>query len=110
MLVFANRPGSQATTTTEGNILQCVANVNTTGEFLPGQFPLSAIDGATSTRWQPVFDTDRVYMTVDLGVDTPYYPVTHGVTEISRPYDPARLPIVERSRLKPASGVGAMLL
>ncbi|TKX25933.1 acid trehalase [Elsinoe australis] len=51
-------------TTSPGNILQCLpATTNT--NTLPGQFALAAIDGATSTRWQPETQSASS-MTVDL--------------------------------------------
>ena len=36
----------------EGNIVQCLS-VTSPDVYQPGQFPEAAIDGATSTRWQP---------------------------------------------------------
>ncbi|KAI9370209.1 glycosyl hydrolase family 65 central catalytic domain-containing protein [Aspergillus egyptiacus] len=38
--------------TIPGNLVQC-SPVFSTDDFEPGQFPLSVVDGATSTRWQP---------------------------------------------------------
>ncbi|KAE8147334.1 glycosyl hydrolase family 65 central catalytic domain-containing protein [Aspergillus avenaceus] len=38
--------------TVPGNIVQC-APVTSPVEFENGQFPISAVDGATSTKWQP---------------------------------------------------------
>ncbi|KAF2797393.1 carbohydrate-binding module family 32 protein [Melanomma pulvis-pyrius CBS 109.77] len=74
MLVVPNRPIGQ-TTTVKGNILQCAANVTSTTPYLPAQFPLSAIDGAASTRWQPVHSSTTIYLTVDLGATFPSYPI-----------------------------------
>lgn len=38
--------------TTAGNLVQCLS-VTSDGAYQPGQFPLAAVDGAASTRWQP---------------------------------------------------------
>ncbi|KAK2625060.1 hypothetical protein QTJ16_005429 [Diplocarpon rosae] len=38
--------------TVSGNIAQCLA-VTSEDAYVPGQFPVAAIDGAISTRWQP---------------------------------------------------------
>ena len=38
--------------TTPGNLVQCLP-VTSDSTYSPGQFPLAAIDGAASTRWQP---------------------------------------------------------
>jgi len=38
--------------TASGNIAQCLP-VDSEEHYQPGQFPLAAIDGAASTRWQP---------------------------------------------------------
>ncbi|KAF2111607.1 acid trehalase [Lophiotrema nucula] len=53
--------------TVAGNILQCAPKISTTMDYLPGQFPLAAIDGAASTKWQPAFANETAYLTVDLG-------------------------------------------
>jgi trehalose/maltose hydrolase-like predicted phosphorylase len=74
VLVVTNRIIGQ-TTTVEGNILQCAANVSSTSSYLPAQFPLSAIDGAASTRWQPVYSNTTTYLVVDLGAHSPAYPI-----------------------------------
>ena len=37
-----------------GNVLQCAPAVTSDVDFEPGQFPMGAIDGDTSTKWQPV--------------------------------------------------------
>jgi len=39
--------------TTPGNLVQCLPISSTTSAYQQGQFPLAAIDGASSTRWQP---------------------------------------------------------
>ncbi|KAF2200714.1 hypothetical protein GQ43DRAFT_449332 [Delitschia confertaspora ATCC 74209] len=71
-LVLENRMIGQIKTV-EGNILQCIPSVSATTEYLPGQFPLSAIDGASSTKWQPAFANETAYLTVHLGES--FYPV-----------------------------------
>ncbi|KAG9585291.1 glycoside hydrolase family 65 protein, partial [Aureobasidium melanogenum] len=60
-------------TTTAGNLLQCLP-VASEGEYQPGQFPLAAVDGAASTRWQPR-TRQPASLTVDMqNVD--YQPLT----------------------------------
>ena len=54
------------------NIAQCEPAVSETG-FSPGQFPLSAVDGAASTKWQPQYDLMISDLIVRL--PTPYVPV-----------------------------------
>lgn len=50
-VVIPNRQiGSE--NTVAGNLVQCQA-VSSPDAFEPGQFPLSAVDGAASTKWQP---------------------------------------------------------
>ncbi|KAL4966440.1 alpha,alpha-trehalase treA [Aspergillus stella-maris] len=50
----------------EDNLIQC-SPVFSTDEFEQGQFPISIVDGATSTRWQPTL-SNASSVTVDLGV------------------------------------------
>lgn len=38
--------------TVAGNLVQCQP-VSSGSSYMPGQFPISAVDGATSTKWQP---------------------------------------------------------
>ncbi|KAJ4304952.1 alpha,alpha-trehalase ath1 [Kalmusia sp. IMI 367209] len=65
-LVLPNRMLGQALTM-EGNILQCKPVVfNRHQSNLPGQFPLAAIDGASSTKWQPENATRTNYLSVDV--------------------------------------------
>ncbi|KAF2191245.1 carbohydrate-binding module family 32 protein [Zopfia rhizophila CBS 207.26] len=72
-LVIENRQIGQKKTV-PGNILQCASNLFSTAEYLPGQFPLSAIDGAASTKWQPAFGNETAYLSVDLGYN--FYPIS----------------------------------
>lgn len=58
--------------TTPGNVAQCLP-VTSPDDFLPGQFPIAAIDGATSTKWQPSAANKTASITVSL-------PVGHRVT------------------------------
>ena len=55
--------------TIPGNIAQC-RPVTTDQEFLPGQFPLSAVDGAVSTKWEPMFANITSQLVVEL--EPPY--------------------------------------
>jgi trehalose/maltose hydrolase-like predicted phosphorylase len=65
-LIIRNRLIGQ-TLTVAGNILQCGALLPPPQGNKPGQFPLAAIDGAASTKWQPVAANTTSYLTVDLG-------------------------------------------
>lgn len=49
-----------------GNIAQCVPATTET-DFVPGQFPFGANDGAVSTKWQPAAANISSSMLVDLG-------------------------------------------
>ncbi|KAJ6033638.1 uncharacterized protein N7446_008070 [Penicillium canescens] len=64
-LVIPNlQTGSRNTIT--GNLVQCqpVQSVNT---FEPGQFPISVVDGASSTKWQPAWAANISAVTVSFG-------------------------------------------
>ena len=52
--------------TVAGNLFQCVSGVTSPSNYTPGQFPLSAIDGASSTKWQPSSANDTASLTVAL--------------------------------------------
>ncbi|OAL27850.1 hypothetical protein AYO22_03195 [Fonsecaea multimorphosa] len=58
--------------TTENNVAQCLP-VSSPDDYLPGQFPLAAVDGATSTKWQPVSANKTSSITVAI---PPGYKVT----------------------------------
>jgi hypothetical protein len=64
-LVVANRQ-SGSVNTIAGNIAQCKP-VQSTDSYQPGQYPLSAVDGAASTKWQPAFAANASAVTVALG-------------------------------------------
>lgn len=51
--------------TLPGNIAQCQP-VTTNQTYLPGQFPLSAVDGAVSTSWQPSLSNTTSSITIRL--------------------------------------------
>lgn len=72
-LVIPNRPVGE-TLTVAGNILQCGKVLPPPQGNKPGQFPIAAIDGAASTKFQPDFSNVTSYLTVDLG-DSSYYPI-----------------------------------
>ncbi|OQO10757.1 hypothetical protein B0A48_04057 [Cryoendolithus antarcticus] len=59
--------------TIPGNNAQCQP-VSSDYTYSPGQFPLSAVDGATSTKWQPTQSNITSSMTVEL--PEPFVPVT----------------------------------
>lgn len=73
-LVLPNRMMGQ-TLTMDGNILQCKPVLPSPQDNAPGQFPIAAIDGAASTKWQPSNSSILSYVTVDLG-NTEFYPVS----------------------------------
>ncbi|KAL4757319.1 alpha,alpha-trehalase treA [Aspergillus foveolatus] len=54
--------------TVENNLIQC-SPVSSTDAFEQGQFPISLVDGATSTRWQPS-SSNASAVTVNLGSTT----------------------------------------
>lgn len=63
-VVVPNRQlGSQQTY--EGNLVQCNA-ASSPDTYVPGQFPIAAVDGATSTKWQPASAADVSSITVTL--------------------------------------------
>jgi hypothetical protein len=63
-LTFANRQIG-LNKTVPGNLAQC-QRVESDQDYLEGQFPLSAVDGAISTKWQPVSANETSILTVEL--------------------------------------------
>ena len=61
-------------TAVPGNIAQCLT-VSSPDEYQPGQFPLSAVDGAASTKWSSLYANSTSSITVDLATQ-PYQLVT----------------------------------
>lgn len=59
-----------------GNLVQCQP-VESQGQIVLGQFPIAAVDGATSTKWQPLFATNVSYLTVTVAEEEFGAPV-HG--------------------------------
>ncbi|ORY14264.1 glycosyl hydrolase family 65 central catalytic domain-domain-containing protein [Clohesyomyces aquaticus] len=59
--------------TVQDNILQCVTKVTSSSPYLPGQFPRSAIDGASSTKWQPAVHNATAILSIDMGDQ--YFPI-----------------------------------
>lgn len=51
--------------TIQGNIAQCQP-VTSSQDIVPGQFPEGAVDGARSTKWQPISATELSSITVAL--------------------------------------------
>lgn len=51
--------------TVPGNIAQC-RPVASSDQYLPGQFPLSAVDGAVSTKWEPALANQTASLVVEL--------------------------------------------
>lgn len=49
-----------------GNLAQCQP-VQSTDAYEPGQFPISVVDGATSTKWQPALAVNLSAVTVSMG-------------------------------------------
>lgn len=67
-LTIANRK-SGSIRAEAGNIAQCQP-ISSSSAFVRGQFPRSAVDGATSTKWQPVAAGDLSSVTVALPQDS----------------------------------------
>jgi hypothetical protein len=65
-VVIRNRPMGE-TLTVAGNVLQCGTLLPAPQANKPGQFPIAAIDGAASTKWQPELSNVTSFLTVDLG-------------------------------------------
>ena len=59
--------------TVENNIAQCVP-ASSPDEFQPGQFPISAIDGAASTKWQPTISNISTSLVLNMA-SVPFQPV-----------------------------------
>ncbi|KAL8741684.1 MAG: hypothetical protein Q9190_005734 [Brigantiaea leucoxantha] len=57
-----------------GNIAQCQP-ISSPDEYQPGQFPISAVDGATTTKWQPSFANTTQSLTVSLA-SQPIQPIS----------------------------------
>ncbi|EXJ90941.1 hypothetical protein A1O1_04048 [Capronia coronata CBS 617.96] len=53
--------------TTAGNVAQCLP-VTSPDDYLPGQFPIAAVDGAASTKWQPALANKTASITVQLPI------------------------------------------
>lgn len=51
--------------TVTDNVAQCQA-VTSPDNYLPGQFPIAAVDGAASTKWQPEFANETASITVSV--------------------------------------------
>lgn len=62
------------TTAFAGNIAQCLP-VSSPDDFQPGQFPISAVDGAASTKWQPNLSNVSQSITVTL-TSQPFQPIS----------------------------------
>ena len=75
--------------TEAGNLVQCLP-ISSSGAYEPGQFPLAAVDGAASTRWQPT-TRDPSSLTIDMS-NVAFQPLT-GVSFDwgSRPASAARI-------------------
>jgi trehalose/maltose hydrolase-like predicted phosphorylase len=54
------------TKTVPGNLIQCPPTVYSTDPIVPGQFAISAVDGAASTKWQPASADIVAHLTVKL--------------------------------------------
>jgi hypothetical protein len=52
--------------TIPGNLVQCQP-ITSSDTYEPGQFPISAVDGATSTKWQPALAANISAVTVSFG-------------------------------------------
>ncbi|WKT52463.1 Six-hairpin glycosidase-like superfamily [Fusarium oxysporum f. sp. vasinfectum] len=63
-VVIKNRQISSVNTV-HGNLAQC-RPVKSSNSYEPGQFPIAAVDGATSTKWQPSKAAEVSSLTVSL--------------------------------------------
>ena len=61
-------------TAVAGNIAQCLP-VTSPDDYQPGQFPISAVDGAASTKWQPNLSNTSQSITVSLATQA-FQPIT----------------------------------
>ena len=61
-------------TAVANNIAQCLP-ISSPDDFQPGQFPISAVDGAASTKWQPNYSNISQSLTLTLS-SQPYQPIT----------------------------------
>jgi len=61
--------------TVDGNIIQCKP-ASSEQEWVPGQFPVAAIDGAISTKWQPTLSNVTASVIVDVGSEGVGLPIT----------------------------------
>ncbi|OKL62054.1 Acid trehalase [Talaromyces atroroseus] len=68
-LVITNRQIGSVKTIA-GNIAQCQP-VQSPDRYQPGQYPLSVVDGAASTKWQPKFAANVSSVTVALDPSSP---------------------------------------
>jgi hypothetical protein len=73
--IYSLRPGKSITVPNRqisndiavaGNVLQCATSVTSNTDFEPGQFPIGAIDGDTSTLWQPASALNSSTITVEI--------------------------------------------
>ena len=72
-LTFKNREIASVQSI-KGNLAQCNP-ITSPDDFAPGQFPISAVDGAASTKWQPKVSNKTASLTVDLSTQ-PIQPVS----------------------------------
>ena len=68
-ITITNRTPSSVKTI-EGNIAQC-QSVTSSDPYVQGQFPIAAVDGAASTKWQPSSAGKNASITVTLPEDLP---------------------------------------
>lgn len=66
-LTIRNRQPSSRNTVA-GNLVQC-RPVSSSNSFEPGQFPMSVVDGASSTKWQPSSASNMSAVTVSFPSD-----------------------------------------
>lgn len=72
-LVLENRRPAD-TATIDKNIAQCLP-ISSPDAYVPGQFPLSAVDGEASTKWQPTLSNTSQALTVSLA-SQPFQPIS----------------------------------
>lgn len=102
-IVLPNRRTAD-TTTIAGNIAQCLP-VSSPDGYKPGQFPLSAVDGTASTKWQPLYANQTQSITVFLGSQS-IQPITGFFFDFGQ-FPPANLTVLFHNTSSLSSAVTA---
>jgi hypothetical protein len=87
-----------------GNVAQCLP-VSSPDSYKPGQFPLSAVDGTPSTKWQPLYANQTQSITVSLGSQS-IQPITGFFFDFGQ-FPPANLTVLFHNTSSLSSAVTA---